>query len=248
MLYFLIKTKIIKKMSKKVSKANPGIKALAKKAPEVVKKMGYSMQMNKPKVTDDTNFSDKSKMLMAKSSLYMVGKSESTDPNKSTTKVEYDAPAFVGTASKPPSPAKDAAEYAANLEDARRNIYSDIYENIHKPDSTVAQINRGGITYKKGYDHRYASDYTSSDAGSYGGTNNIYLGRGTNQRDGAPSFEFKFSKSDKVASEKKGDAMQGGSSGQWAMIRQYNEAASKKYAEKKLEIQKNYPGLNFGGR
>ena len=61
-------------MSKKVSEAHPGIKALAKKAPEVVQKMGYSMQMNKPKTNNANNFSNQDEMQMAKSSIYMMGK------------------------------------------------------------------------------------------------------------------------------------------------------------------------------
>ncbi len=61
-------------MSKKVSEANPGIKALAKKAPEVVQKMGYTMQMNKPKTNNANNFSGYDQMRMAKSSIYMIGK------------------------------------------------------------------------------------------------------------------------------------------------------------------------------
>jgi len=60
---------------KKVSEANPGIKALAKKAPEVVQKMGYTMQMNKPKTNNANNFSNHGQMQMAKSSIYMIGKS-----------------------------------------------------------------------------------------------------------------------------------------------------------------------------
>ena len=59
-------------MSKKVSEANPGIKALAKKDPEVVQKMGYSMQMNKPKTNNANNFSNQDEMRMAKSSIYMT--------------------------------------------------------------------------------------------------------------------------------------------------------------------------------
>jgi hypothetical protein len=61
-------------MSKKVSEANPGIKALAKKAPEVVQRMGYTMQMNKPKTNNANNFSEYDQMRMAKSSIYMMGK------------------------------------------------------------------------------------------------------------------------------------------------------------------------------
>ena len=67
-------------MSKKVSEANPGIKALAKKAPEVVQKMGYTMQMNKPKITNANNFSGYDQMRMAKSSIYMMGKNSGLDP------------------------------------------------------------------------------------------------------------------------------------------------------------------------
>jgi len=65
---------------KKVSEANPGIKALAKKAPEVVQKMGYTMQMNKPKTNNANNFSNQDEMRMAKSSIYMMGKNSGLDP------------------------------------------------------------------------------------------------------------------------------------------------------------------------
>ena len=51
---------------KKVSEANPGIKALAKKAPEVVQKMGYTMQMGSQENYSPTNFKTKDAILMAK--------------------------------------------------------------------------------------------------------------------------------------------------------------------------------------
>ena len=206
-----------------------------------VQKTGYSMQINKPKVTNGSNFNNKAETLMSESSMYMLGKSKSTDPEISTIELE----GVTVTGKKPPSKVDDVVEYESNLEDARHNIWTDIYENIHLPDSAMAQIGRKGVTYKVGYDHRYASDYTSSDANYTSGSNNIKMGRGTNQEGGAPSFEFEFTKSDKVSGEKKGTAMQGGSSGQWAMIRQYDAEARKRFAEKKAEIQKNFPKLNF---
>ena len=79
-------------MSKKVSEANPGIKALAKKAPEVVQRMGYTMQMNKPKTNNANNFSEYDQMRMAKSSIYMMG--------KNTTGVESNEVVVTGDASK----------------------------------------------------------------------------------------------------------------------------------------------------
>jgi hypothetical protein len=59
-------------MAKKVSEANKGIQALAKEAPEVVKKMGYVMQMGSKQINSSSNFSSKSAMLMGKSPMYMV--------------------------------------------------------------------------------------------------------------------------------------------------------------------------------
>jgi hypothetical protein len=79
-------------MSKKVSEANPGIKALAKKAPEVVQKMGYTMQMNKPKITNANNFSNQDEMRMASSSVFTMG--------KNTTGVESNEVVVTGDASK----------------------------------------------------------------------------------------------------------------------------------------------------
>ena len=79
-------------MSKKVSEANPGIKALAKKAPEVVQRMGYTMQMNKPKTNNANNFSNQDEMRMAKSSMYMIG--------KNTTGIESNEVVVTGDASK----------------------------------------------------------------------------------------------------------------------------------------------------
>ena len=60
-------------MAKKVSEANKGIQALAKKAPEVVKKMGYVMQMGKHSGVSPTNFKTKDAMMMSKSPMYNLG-------------------------------------------------------------------------------------------------------------------------------------------------------------------------------
>jgi|TARA_B100000035_G_C20900560_1_gene509211 hypothetical protein len=234
-------------MSKKVSEANPGIKALAKKAPEVVQKMGYTMQMNKSKVTNENNFSNNAQALMAEASMYMLGKSKSTDPKIST--IELDSVTVTGD--KKPSKTDQAAQYAQNIVDLKKNIHSEILENIHRPDSTIAQIGGEGITYKKGYDHRAASDYTDSAPNTREGRDNIYMGRGADQSDGAPSFEFKYSKDNYSQSEgvsKPGDSHWGSQSGKHSMIRQYNKLASERYKEGKARIQANYPGLNFGGR
>ncbi len=60
-------------MAKKVSEANKGIQALAKKAPEVVKKMGYAMQMGKIKNTSPINFSEQDEITMAGSNMFNLG-------------------------------------------------------------------------------------------------------------------------------------------------------------------------------
>ncbi len=207
-----------------------------------VQKTGYSMQLNKSKVTNDNNFSNKDGMLMAKSGLYMIGKSKSTDPKIST--IELEGVTVTGN-KKPSSKVDQAAEYSQNIVDLKKNIHTEILETIHRPDSTIAQIGGKGITYKKGYDHRHASDYTDSDPHSYSSNNNIYMGRGSDQPGGAPSFEFKYSDN---YQNREGDTHWGSQSGKHSMIRQYNKLARQKYQEGKARIQANYPGLNFGGR
>ena len=58
-------------MAKKVSEANKGIQALAKKAPEVVKKMGYAMKMGSKQIDSSSSFNTKDAMLMEQSPMMM---------------------------------------------------------------------------------------------------------------------------------------------------------------------------------
>ncbi len=60
-------------MAKKVSEANEGVQALAKKAPKVVKKMGYVMQMGSKQIDSSSSFNTKDAMLMAQSPMLQAG-------------------------------------------------------------------------------------------------------------------------------------------------------------------------------
>jgi hypothetical protein len=60
-------------MAKKVSEANKGIQALAREAPEVVKRMGYAMKMGKIKNNSPINFSEQDEITMAGSNMFNLG-------------------------------------------------------------------------------------------------------------------------------------------------------------------------------
>ena len=92
---------------KKVSEANPGIKALAKKAPEVVQKMGYTMQMGSQENYSPTNFKTKDAILMAKA------------PNMSNSSLT----GVVGTGTDKSSEGKmNQSQFDKMQEEVRKNI------------------------------------------------------------------------------------------------------------------------------
>ena len=101
---------------KKVSEANPGIKALAKKAPEVVQKMGYTMQMGSQENYSPTNFKTKDAMLMAKAPNMSASAATMKSFNSSLTGV-------VGTGTDKSSEGKmNQSQFDKMQEEVRKNI------------------------------------------------------------------------------------------------------------------------------
>jgi len=193
---------------------------------------GYAMKMGSKEVNSPSAFNMKDAGNMADS------------PMMNHHEIKLDGVTVKGN--KLSSKSDEVAQYKANLKDLSMNITNEILGNIHRPDSTMASINNAGITYKERYDHRKSTDYTSSNPNSRGGRNNIYMSTTGTQNDGAPKFNFRFSKDSYHG--KKGDIHYGSESGKSAMIRQYDKLASEKYKEGKAKIQLNYPKLNFGSK